>query len=29
MTMLWAFILAIAVLVVFHEFGHYGVKRNG
>ena len=28
MTMLLAFILAIAVLVVFHEFGHYWVARR-
>ncbi len=28
MTMLWAFIVAIAVLVVFHELGHYWVARR-
>lgn len=28
MTTLWAFAVAIAVLVVFHEFGHYWVARR-
>jgi regulator of sigma E protease len=27
MTTLWSFLLAIAVLVVFHELGHYSVAR--
>lgn len=27
MTTLWAFVLAIAVLVVFHELGHYWIAR--
>jgi regulator of sigma E protease len=27
MTTLWAFVVAIAVLVVFHELGHYSVAR--